>query len=82
MNIWTWTYVISHQDIICKFKLDLPTTLESSISWLQFIANLVLWEKEHTSQYRLQTDPLPVVMDVQYERGPSPLDVKAATAIW
>ena len=25
---------------------------------------------------------LPVVMDIQYERGPSPLDVKAATAIW
>ena len=69
--------------LICKFKLNLPTTLESSISWLQFIANLVLWEKKkHTSKYRLQTHPLPVVMYVQYERGPSPLDVKAATAIW
>ena len=34
------------------------------------------------NQSQLKTNALPVVIEYQDERGPSPFEVKAVTAIW
>ena len=34
------------------------------------------------NQYQLKANALPVVIEYQDERGPSPFEVKAVTAIW
>ena len=43
----------------------------------------MVWVSHSNNQYQLlKTNALPVVIEYQDERGPSPFEVKAVTAIW
>lgn len=52
------------------------STLEKYYEYLKFL--LTWWQKTQTNK----NNKLPVVIYRQYDWGPAPLDVKAATAIW